>query len=111
ANALSNDVSVLLANLDGTFRPQIRFAVGTTPLSIGAGDFDGDGVLDIAVANSGSDDISILIGQGSGTFAPEHRFAGPPHPTLLVVGDLNSDGKLDLAVGNLLGEIGIQLGH
>ncbi len=51
ANAVDNTVSVLLGNGDGTFQPQVTYAVGSDPVAIVAGDFTGDGHLDLAVAN------------------------------------------------------------
>ena len=45
-------VSVLLGNGDGTFQPQVTYAVGADPDAIVAGDFNGDGRLDLAVAGS-----------------------------------------------------------
>ena len=47
-----NTVSVLLGNGDGTFQPQVTYAVGSGPDAIVAGDFTGDGHLDLAVANT-----------------------------------------------------------
>ena len=44
-------MSVLLGNGDGTFQPQVTYAVGASPGAIVAGDFTGDGHLDLAVAN------------------------------------------------------------
>ena len=41
---------------------------GRIPSSIVAGDFTGNGVLDLAVANPDSDDVSILLGDGHGGF-------------------------------------------
>jgi len=32
------------------------------------GDFNGDGVLDVAVANANSNDVSVLLGQENGSF-------------------------------------------
>ena len=51
ANDSDNTVSVLLGNGDGTFQPQVTYAVGADPDAIVAGDFTGDGILDLAVAN------------------------------------------------------------
>ena len=42
---------MLLGNGDGTFQPQVTYAVGGEPDAIVAGDFTGDGRLDLAVAN------------------------------------------------------------
>jgi hypothetical protein len=41
---------------------------GTNPQSIAVGDFNGDGIADIAVGQPGS--IGIFIGNGDGTFKP-----------------------------------------
>ena len=45
------------------------YTVGTannTPTSLTTGDFNHDGFLDVAVANTGDNTISILIGDGTG---------------------------------------------
>jgi hypothetical protein len=52
ANCLSNTVSVLLGNGDGTFQAATSYAVGKQPISVGVGDFNGDGFIDITVANN-----------------------------------------------------------
>ena len=54
--------------------------MGANPSAIVAGDFTGDGQLDLAVANSGDNTVSVLLGNGDGTFqAPGHlrRGVGP----------------------------------
>ena len=56
ANSGDNDVSILLGNGDGTFQPQVTYAVGSDPVALVAGDFNGDGRTDLAVANEGSFD-------------------------------------------------------
>ena len=48
----SDTVSMLMGNGDGTFQPQVTYAVGAGPDAIVAGDFTGDGHLDLAVANA-----------------------------------------------------------
>ena len=69
-------MSVLLGNGDGTFQPQVTYAVGSIPAAIVAGDFTGDGRLDLAVANSGYDnDVSMLLGNGDGTFQTQVTYA------------------------------------
>ncbi len=83
------------------------------------GDFNGDGVPDIAIANQSSDCISVLLGNGNGTFAPAVNYPTGPGPSDLATGDFNGDGKLDLAIfkqtsGTLglagTGSVGIMLG-
>src|SRR5438132_259263 len=46
-------VSVLLANGDGTFHTAINYSVGGAAQSVAVGDFNGDGNLDVVVANQG----------------------------------------------------------
>jgi hypothetical protein len=57
-------VSVLLSNGDGTFQTPHYFQTASTSRSVAVGDFNGDGVQDLAVANF-SNEISILINNTS----------------------------------------------
>ena len=99
-----HDVSVLLGNGDGTFQPQVTYAVGSDPVAIVAGDFNGDGQLDLAVANDASNDVSVLLGNGDGTFSDPGQFATTPHATPLVA-DVNGDGTDDVLVVDGAGDI------
>src|SRR5207237_7709294 len=66
ADYLSDNVSVLLGNGDGTFYPtQSVGAAG--PASVAVGDFNGDGVQDLAVAECDTASVSVLFGNGDGT--------------------------------------------
>ena len=103
-------VSVLLGNGDGTFAPQVTYAVGAAPGAIVAGDFTGDGHLDLAVASLSPDlavsyssfsyDVSILLGNGDGTFQPQVTYTVGSGPDAIATGDFNGDGETDLAVAN-----------
>lgn len=66
--------------------------------SAATGDFNGDGILDLAVSNYGSGSVSVLLGNGDGTFQPHVDYAVGSTPSTVVVGDFNRDGKLDFAV-------------
>jgi uncharacterized repeat protein (TIGR01451 family) len=80
---------------------QTDIAVGNLPGSIAVGDFNGDGKLDLAVANAGSDNLTILLGNGDGNFTATGSSPGTGNgPQSIGVGDFNGDGKLDLAVAN-----------
>jgi hypothetical protein len=61
ANAISQDVSVLLGNGDGSFLGAQNFGAGSFPLSVAVDDFNGDGLPDLAVANDFSNNVSVLI--------------------------------------------------
>lgn len=95
-------VSILFGNGDGTFQPHIDLAVGAIPSSVVAADFNGDGKVDLAVANTQDATVSILLGNGDGTFQPRTTFATAATGIMswqsVTVGDFNNDGKLDLAV-------------
>ena len=69
-------VAILLGVGGGAFAAPVTYAAGTTCSQIAAGDFNADGITDLAVASKGnSSDVTILIGQGAGgvgdgTFGP-----------------------------------------
>jgi hypothetical protein len=94
-------VAVLLGNGDGTFQPPVSYAVGFNPGTIVAGDFTGNGILDLAVSNNNfgaSGSVSFLLGNGDGTFQPQVTYAVGSSPGEIVAGDFAGDGHLDLAV-------------
>lgn len=75
-------------------------AVGKSPSWVAVGDFNGDGILDLAVTNYSSNTLSILLGDGKGNFTLASSPATGVNPASVAVGDFNGDGKLDLAVAN-----------
>ena len=85
--------------------PQVTYAVGIWhQVAIVAGDFNGDGQLDLAVANVDSNDVSVLLGNGDGTFVDPGQLATTPHATPLVA-DVNGDGTDDVLVVDGAGDI------
>ncbi|MFB2976907.1 FG-GAP-like repeat-containing protein [Microseira sp. BLCC-F43] len=95
----SNNISILLSNGDGTFEKGSNFSVGSSSevgLSVGAGDFNNDGFLDLATANFTSDTVSVLLNKGDATFNPATDYKAEFNPVSIVVEDFNGDGKLDI---------------
>lgn len=68
------------------------------PGAIVAGDFDGDGDVDLAVA--GSDDLSLLLNNGAAAFsaAAGSPFLAATDPRAMVAGDFDGNGRPDLAL-------------
>src|SRR5260370_714015 len=78
--------------------------------SVAVGDFNGDGVPDLAVINAGR--VSVLLGDGDGTFQAARSFGAGDIPTSVVVSDFNGDGMPDLAVANYgSGNVSVLLGN
>jgi beta-lactam-binding protein with PASTA domain len=96
----NSTVSILLGHGDGTFAAVADFTVGRNPTSVAIGDFNDDGISDLAVTNGFDASVSILLGHGDGFFGPADEFPVRFVPVALAVGDFNSDGKPDLAVVN-----------
>jgi len=97
-------VVVLLGNGDGTFKTPVTYPVGSgsslSPNSTGiiAGDFNGDGNLDLAVADFTGNAVDILLGNGDGTFQTQQSYATAAGPVAIAAADLSQNGILDLAV-------------
>ena len=83
-----------------SFATATNFDVGSNPLSVAVGDFNGDGKQDLATANYSVNNITIRLGNGSGGFPSSTTIAVGFTPWTVVVGDFNGDGKQDLAVTN-----------
>jgi len=105
-------VSVLLGHSDGTFGPPASYETYSDPEGLVAGDFNGDGKLDLATVSpshdpyDSSDHVSILLGNGDGTFQTHKDFevGGRGYTAVPVgasVGDFNwtADWILSWVVG------------
>ncbi len=72
------------------------------PYAMVAGDFNGDGKMDLAVTNPTANTIVILLGEGDGTFTLGDTVPVGSNPLSIVAGDFRHCGTLDLAVANTL---------
>ena len=123
--AANGVVSVLLGNGNGTFQPATTYrSGGRLADGIAISDLDGDGRLDIAVANVIDSSVSVFLGNGNGTFQLPVTFSSGATLTYSVaVADVNGDRKPDLLVssnyglvsdscfGGLCGVVGVLLNN
>ncbi len=57
----TNAVSILVGNGDGTFQPAVDIPLGKAERGWAAGDFDGDGALDVAAASVGLNAVFVIL--------------------------------------------------
>jgi hypothetical protein len=106
ANFDSATVSVVLGKGNGKFLDLIPpLAIGTDfPNQTITADFNGDGLPDLALVDTGTNKIGssveILLGNSRGGFGPARSFPAGTQPEGLVATDFNHDGHLDLIVSN-----------
>src|SRR5947207_5951583 len=65
ADQVSDAISLLLGNGDGTFGANLEYGTGSRPVSLAIADLNRDGKLDLAVANYASNELSVLLGHGN----------------------------------------------
>jgi Bacterial Ig-like domain (group 3)/FG-GAP-like repeat len=119
ANQYGNpgSIGVMLGNGDGTFQPEVDYSSGGYDFyraQAVIADVNGDGKLDVIVANEGSTgggSVGVLLGNGDGTFQDAVAYSFDS-PSSIAVADLNADGKLDLVLGGCCSQtVGVMLGN
>lgn len=96
-------------------REYIRFPAGNQPQGMTAADFNGDGLLDVAVADRESSDtggsVSVLLGDAASVFKRPGTSSRISGLKAVASGDFNRDGKVDLTTLTLGGSVSILLGN
>ena len=95
----SCSLAILLGKGDGTFQPQRELDTSGSLGGIAVGDFNGDGILDIALANYAASSVDLLLGNGDGSFQPPRSIARAGARSLAAAG-LSGNGRLDLVVAD-----------
>jgi hypothetical protein len=99
-NQLSNIVSILLGNGDGSFQPEVSLSTGPGPVYASIGDLNGDGKQDLVVANLLDGTVSVFLGTGGGNFQSAVSYSAGPQPVSVALGDFDGDGRQDVVVAN-----------
>ena len=107
----STGVAILLNDGTGVLRlpvqydlgasPNVSFA-GATPNTLAIGDLNGDGKMDLAIANGqfANNGVSVLLGKGDGTFGNLTSWVADQEPAAVVIGNFLGDAKADMVVVN-----------
>jgi hypothetical protein len=99
-NANANAVSVLTNNGSGIFVLGYSLGKSGEHNSIVATDVNGDGKVDLILANGSDDSLSVLTNNGSGNFTLSGTYTVGTLPYMVIAADIYGDGKMDLISGN-----------
>jgi hypothetical protein len=99
-------ISYLQNNQSGGFNSNVDYLIGTgsQPRGLTAMDIDGDGDLDLAVANGAADSVVIFTNNGSGSFTKGSQSATGDNPYAIASADIDGDGDMDIVTANNTGD-------
>src|SRR5258708_3238165 len=92
--------SILLGNGDGTFKPEVDTLLSEAGRYVAVGDFNKDGLPDLAISHFNQNTVSIFLGTAGGAFGPEAEYLVSTNPGALVIDDINGDGNPDVVIAD-----------
>jgi hypothetical protein len=108
-NEISADLRIFMNRGDGTGAFDTFTEDGIVPLGQRASpsdttDFDGDGIVDLVVANLDANSVSIVLGNGDGTLTKSQDLPVSGEPRGVAVADIDGDGDADVVNTNADGD-------
>ncbi|MEM3042547.1 MAG: FG-GAP-like repeat-containing protein [Thermoplasmata archaeon] len=105
----ANSLNIFYQTASGELAPRKVLSVSSLGVDVEVGDYDSDGLRDLAVSHySGSSTLSLLNQTREGAFLGPTSLSTGNRPAMIASGDLDGDGKLDLGVANQIsGNIGV----
>lgn len=100
-------ITVFLSRADGSLMPGVNYVSANASQElqyVAVGDFNRDGKLDVAAADSDNSAVQIFNGVGDGTFTVGASLDSglfEDQPTGILVGDFKNNGIPDIAVANI----------
>lgn len=113
-NTDASTITLFFGEGDLLFGNRTMLPTNAGPQDIALADLDGNGTLDVIVAESFADTdgaVAVRLGNGDGTFQEPRSFQAGNTPTAIAVGDMNGDAFLDIVVSNSRsGDVSVLLG-
>ncbi len=102
ATSTPSGIGIHLNSKTGTFPSRVPVVSGDIPFSVDAKDVNGDGIVDLVIANGGtnSNNVTLHIGKAGGTYAAPVPLSAGGIPRSVLFTDVNKDGKIDIVVAN-----------
>ena len=112
ANAVLATVPLGTSTPGLSWGAQSPIATPMSPTAMVVADFNGDGIPDVATADSRGQTVNVFVYQTSGIYQQTFVTSDAYSPAGIMVADFNSDGNLDIAVPNASSNtVTILLGH